>query len=81
MTFFWGNSRLANSKQHSSGTLKKSPRKLPTCAVQSTVKVNSNCRGRAAGESCSLKEKGRMGGNQSGTDFEQDSPTLTVTPF
>jgi hypothetical protein len=41
----------------------------------------SNCRGRGGEESCSLKEKGRMGGNQSGTDFEQDSPTLTVLLF
>jgi hypothetical protein len=49
MTFFWGNSRLANSTQHSSVTLKKSARKLPTCSVQRAVKVNSNCRGRGGG--------------------------------
>jgi hypothetical protein len=60
MTFFWGNTRLANSTQHSSETLKKSTKKLPTDAVQSAVKVKG-ARGEAE-ESCPNKgerEKGR----------------------
>ena len=57
-------------------------KKLPACAVQSTVKVKIKFAGGGGGVLLQPKEKGRMGGNQSGTDsLKQDSPALTITLF
>jgi hypothetical protein len=76
MTLFWGNSRLANSTLHLSEGLKRSAKKLPACAVQSAVKVNSSC-----GEvgPASIKEKRDGGGIQTEPDsLKQGSLALTV---